>query len=242
MATPNETSQDTAGSERIIRSLKSWVWALTPAYTMGLLTAAPFLIAAVKRKTIWMWLSAGLYIAAFVSILIGLSLPVYGIGTIYTNAGFLVSLFGGSVHTLCIRRIVWDLPSKTDIAPPPKSERQNLQDHLNHTNQTIDSRGELRTKFRDIAMNDPMYAKLTLKIGRPDLADRPVDDGGLVDVNHAPVDVLVTLPGINAAVAQHINDHVAGGNTFTDIYEMTHHIPVDTQYLHILDEYAIFLP
>ncbi|NEA30941.1 helix-hairpin-helix domain-containing protein [Streptomyces sp. SID13031] len=57
----------------------------------------------------------------------------------------------------------------------------------------------LRNQARHIAATEPTRAR-ALGIGRPDLP-RQFDDGGLIDVNDAPVDLLDTLPGITGRQA-----------------------------------------
>jgi len=52
---------------------------------------------------------------------------------------------------------------------------------------------------RQIATTQPTLAQ-ALRIGRPDLP-RHFDDGGLIDLNGAPADLLDTLPGVTGKQA-----------------------------------------
>lgn len=63
-------------------------------------------------------------------------------------------------------------------------------------------RRELRRKAFRIATDDPGLAH-ELGIGRADL-QRTFDDGGLVDVNTVPAEVLAQLPGMTADMAERI--------------------------------------
>jgi DNA-binding SARP family transcriptional activator len=54
---------------------------------------------------------------------------------------------------------------------------------------------EHRRVAREIAARSPLYAQ-RLGIGRPDLP-RTFDDGGLVDPNHVPTELLAAVPGIS---------------------------------------------
>jgi len=75
-------------------------------------------------------------------------------------------------------------------------------------------------------MNRP--AAWELRIGRPDL-QRAFDDGGLVDVNHAPVEDIADLPGIDADTARRIvatRDGVGGFSSLEDL-GMTMDLPGD---------------
>ncbi|PRY21069.1 BTAD domain-containing putative transcriptional regulator [Pseudosporangium ferrugineum] len=60
----------------------------------------------------------------------------------------------------------------------------------------------LREQSRQFAAFDPVRARL-LGVGRPDLV-RLFDDGGLVDLNHAPGHELARLPGISPEAAHRI--------------------------------------
>jgi len=63
-------------------------------------------------------------------------------------------------------------------------------------------RRQLRNQARQFAAFDPGQA-LRLRIGRPDLM-RGYDDGGLVDLNHAPGHELARLPGLSSEEAHRI--------------------------------------
>ncbi|WP_161952540.1 BTAD domain-containing putative transcriptional regulator [Actinoplanes sp. TFC3] len=60
----------------------------------------------------------------------------------------------------------------------------------------------LRAQARMFAAYNPAQA-LHMGVGRPDLS-RSYDDGGLIDINHAPSHVLTQLPGITPQTAQAI--------------------------------------
>ena len=63
-------------------------------------------------------------------------------------------------------------------------------------------RRELRRQALMIATDDPGLAR-ELGIGRPDMR-RNIDDGGLVDVNSVPAEVLMGLAGITAEMAERV--------------------------------------
>jgi DNA-binding SARP family transcriptional activator len=63
-------------------------------------------------------------------------------------------------------------------------------------------RRDMRAQARAIVESDPAQAR-QLAIGRPDLPGW-FDDGGLLDVNHAPAPVLAAMPGISSALAHRI--------------------------------------
>jgi DNA uptake protein ComE-like DNA-binding protein len=61
---------------------------------------------------------------------------------------------------------------------------------------------QLREQARAVVAGDPALAR-ELRIGRPDLP-RQFDDGGLIDVNHAPEQVLVDRLGFSPAEAARV--------------------------------------
>jgi DNA uptake protein ComE-like DNA-binding protein len=61
---------------------------------------------------------------------------------------------------------------------------------------------ERRQQARAIVAGDPALAR-ELRIGRPDLP-RQFNDGGLVDVNHVPNQVLVEWLGLSSAEADQV--------------------------------------
>ena len=60
----------------------------------------------------------------------------------------------------------------------------------------------LRQEAREIIGRDPVLAD-ELRIGRPDLP-REFDDGGLIDVNHVPAEVLAGVPDMSEDIAHRI--------------------------------------
>ena len=72
---------------------------------------------------------------------------------------------------------------------------------------------------------NPMLAH-ELGIGRPDLVSR-FDDGGLVDVNHSPLEVIAGLPGIDVKTAERIvmTRLQLGGFTSVDELSVTLDLP-----------------
>jgi DNA uptake protein ComE-like DNA-binding protein len=56
---------------------------------------------------------------------------------------------------------------------------------------TAKARMQRRIEARELARVNPVLAR-ELRIGRPDMS-RQYDDGGLIDVNHVPVEVLTSV-------------------------------------------------
>ena len=166
----------------------SYLWAAAPLVTLGLATWAVFLFAAIRRRSWWLGGASAAYAAL---------LAVWLVASAPENPGpladgimafaFIVCMVGGFAHALAVRARVFPAAA----APPG--------DRLHEAEHEALRRRRLREQAREIATRDPALAR-QLGIGRPDLR-RDYDDGGLVDVNHAPAAVLATLPGMTPDLA-----------------------------------------
>lgn len=166
----------------------SFVWALAPLYTIGLATWAVFLYAAIRRRSWWLGGAAAVY-AVLLAVFAIAESPAKP-GPLASTIGALAWLacgFGGTAHALAIRRRVFFPVVDPQDAALKQAEEQVLE------------RRKLRERARELATRDPGLAR-ELGIGRPDLR-RNYNDGGLVDVNHAPASALETLPGMTAGLA-----------------------------------------
>jgi DNA uptake protein ComE-like DNA-binding protein len=166
----------------------SFAWAFAPLYTIGIGTWAVFLYAAIRRRSWSLGGAAGLY-AVLLAVFVVAETPsrpapaASAIGAL----AWLVCAVGGAAHALAVRRRVF-FPF---VDPAGQAlERAAAQ---------VLERRKLRERARAVVAKDPKLAR-ELGIGRPDLR-RDYDDGGLVDVNHAPAAALETLPGMTAGLA-----------------------------------------
>jgi hypothetical protein len=169
-------------------SAVSVVWAVSPLFTLGLGTWAAFLYGAVRRRSWWLGGAAAVYALLAVTWLIADS-PAHpgplaaGLGA----TGAIGCMIGGFANALAVRGRVFG------PAQPPAVDRLLAAEH------EVQRRRKLRAEARALLARDPGMAR-ELGIGRPDLR-RDFDDGGLVDVNHAPAAVLATLPGLTPELA-----------------------------------------
>jgi hypothetical protein len=190
------------------RAAVSVSWAALPFLTLGWATPFTFAAAALWRRTPHIVTAALVYVGVFVVQMVELpdidhdhrARTVFG-------ACVLVQALVACAHAFLIRRRVFD-PSGTqgmggNEAAIEWVHRQRL----------------LRQKARALAQRDPGLAR-ELRIGRPDL-HRRYDDGGLVDVNHAPASALETLPGISRELAARIERIRADVGEFTSAEELS---------------------
>ncbi|OLT24541.1 hypothetical protein BJF79_45095 [Actinomadura sp. CNU-125] len=134
---------------------------------------------------------------------------------------------GGTGHALAARSKVF-----------PKEPPRNLANE--HAVEVAKFRRTLRDEARALAARDPALAR-ELRIGRPD-EPRTYDDGGLVDVNHAPPNIIAALPGMTPELAQRVIERRAETGPFISVEEMVVDADLPPDVLPQLADFAIFLP
>lgn len=168
----------------------AWLWAV-PVFSCGLLAAVPPFVLALKLRTrsAWAWSAAFAVVTVGTYVLIG-SQPT-GADNLATATGSLlamVGLFGSPVYSTIVgRQVDWGTVPGT-IPPPPLDRNAAAVEQVHAARRR-------RAEASALASRDPQLAR-DLRIGRPDLP-RQYDDGGLVDVNHAPRGVIAELLGLD---------------------------------------------
>ncbi|MCW0212693.1 MAG: hypothetical protein OJJ54_04995 [Pseudonocardia sp.] len=186
-----------------------WYFAVV-LLTAGMFSPVPFAHAATRLRTPLAWLWPVLYTAAVVTLLVLLppgEAPPSARGDVV--GGLLVGLLLASlVHLTVLRRQVWP----RDGRPRPAAASAHDDPAVVAALAARIRRAESRT----IAATDPLLAR-ELRIGRPDLP-RTYDDGGLVDLNSAPAQIIAHTCGIPVDAAQRIvTARVAGGVLFVRV-------------------------
>jgi hypothetical protein len=157
------------------------LWALIPALSLGFLAPVPFAHAAIRLKQPRLWAATAVYALGLLVALVFSAGPEGGRGDAVLVPVVFALMIAGTVHAFALRGRVF-APRATDPAiTAALAARQR------------------REEARAIATRDAALAR-ELRIGRPDLL-RQFDDGGLVDVNHVPVQVLVDWLGLSVAQA-----------------------------------------
>ena len=161
------------------------VWALIPAFTLGLGTCVAFGWAAVRLRSRLFAVLTGVSLAVAVIALILAGGQKGANGGSSTAGGLLFLLIlGGLIGTFAVRGRMVGKRRRGSGSPALAAAL---------------ARRERRRDARELLSRDPGLAR-ELRIGRPDLHGT-YDDGGLVDVNHVPPRVLATLPGMTPALA-----------------------------------------
>ncbi|HEU5129564.1 MAG TPA: hypothetical protein VFU12_16395 [Glycomyces sp.] len=208
------------------------LWAMLPILTCGLGVPIAFGMAVAKRRTTLTVVGLVVYSA--------LSLTWCGLAAAYGNqapqwadvltyAILPVVTVMATVHLMVIRPRVWARQAPPDVLVA----RANGPE-------AVDRARRLREQARATAEADPMLAK-RLAIGRPDLP-RQFDDGGLIDLNHAPEHVLTSLPGVTAVSARQIRDRVERSGPFASLGEVLLVVEISPSFEHHLREYVVFIP
>lgn len=208
----------------------SILWSLAPLLSCG--TATPFTMgyAAARLRSKALALASALYGAAvaFFWFVLGTDIshsvdPMEPLAVLSMLGAWL----GGTAHSFAIRSEVFGLNRG------PKTPNEQALAYAQH-------RRALREQARELAAKDPSLAR-ELRIGRPDLP-RQYDDGGLVDLNHAPAEVLVTLPGVTEELAERIIEarEAAGGFISAEDAALAARLPANI--VSDLAEYTIYLP
>ncbi|MFG2248919.1 ComEA family DNA-binding protein [Spirillospora sp. NPDC048823] len=169
------------------RTVVSYIWALSPIYTLGMGTSITMIIAAVRVRSVLLWLMQPVYLAL---VILGFATAGSEDGTTGDTvflAVFLTLVTVGTGHAFFLRRRVFS-PAEADL--------------LKQAELDVHRRRELRAQAAEVARRSPALA-VEMRIGRPDL-ERSYDDGGLIDVNHAPASVLAEIPGMTPELAARV--------------------------------------
>ncbi|WP_051393727.1 ComEA family DNA-binding protein [Glycomyces arizonensis] len=208
------------------------LWAMLPILTCGIGVAIAFGVAVAKRRTPFTIASLVVYSALSLTWIclagtFGAEAPLWADVVVYAILPIVTLV--ATVHLFVIRPLVWaPRPVPTVLVARPNGP------------QVVDRARQLRHQARGMVAADPMLAR-RLAIGRPDLP-RQFDDGGLVDLNHAPVHVLTSLPGVTEASARQIRDRVERSGPFESLGEVLLVVEISPTFEHHLREYVVFIP
>jgi hypothetical protein len=198
-------------------------WALIPFLTLGFGTPPAFVYVAARSGSSRLGVAAAGYGLASAGTLAILSLGHPELGAIMMITIWII----GTVHAFAIR--------------PKVFPRATPGDRLNrHAIEVARYRRGLRDQARRLAASDPALAH-DLRIGRPDLP-RSYDDGGLLDVNHAPPQTFALLPDLPDEVIQRIVRLRAERGGFVSAEELAVDADLPPNLASRLTEYLIFLP
>jgi DNA uptake protein ComE-like DNA-binding protein len=156
-----------------------------PVWSLSLLAFAPFLRLALDRRRPRDWAVFAGYLAASSVVLVLMSIagPADAVSATAGTLAIAVMAVAGAHAFIAFR--------PTPQASTTAASEQALA--------AARDRMRRRHQARELAGHNPVLAR-DLRIGRPDLP-HDYDDGGLVDVNHVPADVLVSCLALTPAEA-----------------------------------------
>ena len=213
-----------------LRRTLSFVWAFLPVLSFGYLAPIPIIHAAVKLRTWTVWAAAVLYTAAEIVVWSGTMTITSGPvepAEVSDPPGWAAALLMGlivvpTIHALILRGRVFEVRPQDPAIVAVLQARQRREEAEAIVARDIDLARELR-------------------IGRPDLP-RQFDDGGLVDLNHAPASVMVQLLGLSEAEAAQVieaRDRMGG---FLSAEEVIAHTDLSPVFVDGIRERLVFLP
>jgi len=151
---------------------------------VGFLAAVPFAHAAIRLKQPRMWAVTAAYGAGTLVALVFSTGPEGGQGDEVLGYLVIALMIVATVHAFALRRRVFAPSQQQEVIAAALAARRR------------------RERARAITVRDPALAR-ELRIGRPDLP-RQFDDGGLIDVNHVPAQVLVGKLGLSPEQAAQV--------------------------------------
>ncbi|MFD0823211.1 transcriptional regulator, partial [Micromonospora zhanjiangensis] len=219
-----------AGWPRWLSVLVNFLAVLLVLASLGYLTWAVLLGYAIRRRSRWLGAAAAGYFALTMAVIVAVgpdpvdAEPV-GLDDALVSAQVVVAWLIGAVHVLLLNRL---------LRGPGHRRRDDSEDAERS------ARRVLRERARYLLYHYPT-ARTELRIGRPDLP-RDYDDGGLIDINAVPEEVIHRLPGLPADQCRQIAvvRRLRGG--FLSMEDLAAHCllpPVSTEPLR---EFLIFLP
>ncbi|MEV4255510.1 helix-hairpin-helix domain-containing protein [Spirillospora sp. NPDC049652] len=205
----------------------SVTWAALPFLSLGYATPFTFAAAALWRRKMHLVWATTVYSGLFAGLmLVAPDIPTSGGAQRAAGVLMFVLAIVGCAHAFLVRRQVFDPDGLSGVGNDMVVERVRQQRLL-------------RAKARDLAARDPGLAR-ELRIGRPDLP-RQYNDGGLVDVNHAPASALTMLPGITPELAGRIERVRAETGGFVSAEELSAVAGLPPGITGELSEFAVFI-
>jgi hypothetical protein len=197
-----------------------------PLITVGIGAPGSFMYAALRRRSAMLGGAAALYAAGVLG----------GCVEIIAGSG------EGAVIGLLLFILTWTLSTAHAMVARPKLyPPTNARDQMNQRAvEMARHRRTLREEARKVVADDPVLAR-ELRIGRPDLLPRPFDDGGLIDVNHVPPEVMSRLPGLTYEMIDRIMRFRTESGGFVSAEEMVVHCDLPPSIVADISEYALFI-
>jgi DNA uptake protein ComE-like DNA-binding protein len=196
---------------------------------LSLLAFVPFLRIALARRRAKDWAVFAGYLAVVIVEVVLSSLPASNdVGAALAGSMAMVLAGGAAVHAFVAFSPTSALADKLESAASPNERAVD----------SARARIRRRSQARELAMADYVLAR-ELEIGRPDVPHE-YDDGGLVDVNHVPGDVLASCLGLTpqeTAAVVAARDQLGG---FTSPEELSAYAQLSPDRVDALRDWMLF--
>ncbi|MFE3501707.1 DUF4236 domain-containing protein [Kitasatospora sp. NPDC059160] len=239
-STPQPTGEAPAPTGRQRRP--GFWYFLVVLLSAGMFSAVPFAHAAARLQRKDLLVRAGCYAGAAVVFGVLSSLTpkdpkgnaVGAVGNVLSGITVLFAI--AVIVTACyqlvpLRREVFGPAAGADRPPHPAAADPVVAARL--------AARARRDEARSLAQNDPVLAR-DLHIGRPDLS-REYDDGGLIDLNHAPAGAIAAACSIEPALAESIVAARRELGSFSSLDEVFVFARIEDGTAALIREYAILL-
>lgn len=234
---------------RIFLVIVGVLFALSPGLSLGFATPVVFGVATVVMRSRLLGLATGVYVAALVTTFATIGAEDGSTGKAMFSVALVVNLVVGEIHAAVISPWFTRALGRRAARPPaPLVEeaagRVAAQTRAEMANDPALHRALRRSTRRMLAreiVNDAPALAAELGIGRPDRG-RGFKDGGLIDVNGVPGDVLAGLPGFDAVMAARV---VAARERHGDLEsgaELVVHADVPQEVVDRLHDRLLFTP
>lgn len=229
LAQPEPEREPPEGARKVV----SWIWALSPAWSLGFSTAPIMVYAGVRHRHVVNWALAAVYIVCSVLLMITAGSDEGTTADVIFNSALAFNIFVGTGHGLVIRSRVF--------SKPPKRQPRNALEAQRAALAGDEEQAELRRVAREIVETNQSRA-VYLQIGRIDLPGREFPDGGLIDVNNVPYFAL----GQRVPVLEPYLDHLVEGRArirgFASVEDLSVALDLPPHLLDHVADRLIFLP
>lgn len=217
--------------------LRALWWASMPVWSFGMLSAVPFFRRAIATRRPADWAVTLAYLVATIAEIVLLAVsgdPAKTSGSaggLDEIAGGLTMLLmgAGGIHAW----VAYRAPRKPDAVSLTSAR------DLNRLAIAAATEAEKRrAEGRRIAETNPVLAR-DLRIGRPDLP-RAFDDGGLIDVNHAPTAFLTQTLGWTTSEAESVAEARERAGGFQSAAELTAYTEIDPRRVDDVADLLVF--
>lgn len=230
---PSPPRQDTSGPPSPVRitgvpkqelapSRSRWPWlSLLP---LGLGAWAPIYAGVRARVAGWTALGLGWSAVAITGWVVSASSD-HSHGRYSAAAGLLIILaWAGAAATSFVIRPGYDRRMASPLLGASEQAQTRLQE---------------RREAQQLARRNPALAR-EMGVGRPDVAGSA--DAGVIDVNNATSQALLTLPGVDDALATRIVETRAGVGGFSSVEDLGEALDLPGDAVETLRERVVFLP